>query len=119
MANLLRIAVLIAVVALGVAFTSYAAEKQETATSYEKAATWIRENNKWGPETPIVQGFLKDLEQARKKKKAIWEIGWGLTKSKNAYRLELTADDFVVTELPPEEAVKHGYREMRKELIFE
>lgn len=118
MANVLSRVVLIVVVLLGTAFTSFAEDKPVTVTSYEKAATWMKENNKWGPEAGIVKSFNQDLEQAKKKKKTTWEIGWGLTKSKNAYFLQLTADDFTVTEISPEEAAKRGIREMRKELVF-
>lgn len=118
MATLLRTVVLIVIV-LCAGSVSFAEEKADAVTSYEKAANWIKENNKWGPEAGIVKGFLQDLEQAKKKTKSTWEIGWGLTKSHKAYFLELTAVEFTVTELSPEEAVKRGFREMRKERVLE
>ncbi len=118
MVDMLRRLILVIVVLLCTASISLADDKPVTTTSYEKAAVWMKDNNKWGPEAGIVKAFNQDIEQAKKKKKTTWEIGWGLTKSRNAYFLQLTADDFTVTEISPEEAAKRGIREMRKELVF-
>lgn len=86
----------------------------KTDVSYEVALTWIKENNKWGTSSEMVKDFQNDLDKAIGKVKAVWEIGWGQTKSGKAYRIEWTKDKLNITEYSPEKALTQGLKEMRK-----
>ena len=81
--------------------------------SYEKLLAWIRENNKWGKDAPIVKEFERHLETAIGGTKASWAVGWGLTKSGKAYEIGWTKKSLSIAELAPEEAAVKGFREMK------
>jgi hypothetical protein len=78
--------------------------------NYEKALNWIEDHNKWGRNAPVVTQFTKELESAIGKNKAIWEIGWGMTKSGKSYRIEWTAHGLVITPYSKDRTEKLGYK---------
>lgn len=77
----------------------------------EKIINWIKENNKWGADAKIVDGVRKDIDSASECFFAEWDLGWGLTKSGKAYRLEWTKNELKIIELSPEDAAIKGYKE--------
>jgi hypothetical protein len=91
--------------------SSYAfSAKLSRDANYEKALNWIKDNNKWGRNAPVVTEFTKEIESAIGKNKAIWEIGWGMTKSGKSYRIEWTAYDLVITPYSRDRTEKLGYK---------
>ena len=99
--------------------TKQARVKLTKNATYEKALSWIKENNRWGAEAGMVKGFKKELDSALGKRKAVWKIGWGLTKSGNAYKLEWAKDKLVITPYPPDKAALLGFREMQQKFSAE
>jgi len=76
-----------------------------------KAILWMKENNKWGPNAPILQSFQKQFDSGIGKSKVVWEIGRGLTKDGKDYRIECINDNLNIKELTAEEADKRGVKD--------
>ncbi|QXE88587.1 hypothetical protein KP003_09380 [Geomonas nitrogeniifigens] len=89
--------------------SSEAGPKSETACS--KAIIWMKENNKWGPNAPIVQSFQKQFDSGIGKSKVVWEVGKGLTKDGKDYRIECINDNLNIKELTAEEADKRHVKD--------
>ena len=53
------------------------------------------------------------------KKKAVCVIGWGLTKSGKAYKVEWTTNDLVIIPLSQSRAEQRGYKEFATKCTFE
>jgi hypothetical protein len=87
--------------------------------NYEMLLTWIKENNKWDADAKFVNNFKNRLDSAIGKNKAIFEIGWGLTKSGNAYRIEWTKDNLAIIPYTPDRAAQLGYKEMSQRSTVE
>lgn len=80
----------------------------------KRAIEWIKNNNKFGPESKIVETFTKILESAISNDEGkIWWLGWGLTKSNKAYQFKWIKGKFHVIELTPAEAKQKGIEEMK------
>jgi len=91
----------------------------KTDLSYEKLLTWIKENNKWGKDAAMVKEFENNLESVIGGTRASWKIGWGLTKSGQAYTIGWTKKILHIAELTPKEAALKGFREMQNILTIE
>lgn len=103
--------VLVLSLAFAIFTSSYASRlKLSKDANYEKALNWIIENNKWGRNARVVAEFTKELDSAIGKNKAIWEIGWGITKSGKSYRIEWTVADFIITPYSKDRTEKLGYK---------
>lgn len=76
-----------------------------------KAVLWVKENNKWGPNAPIVQSVQKQLDSGIGKSKVVWEIGRGVTKDGKDYRIECINDNLNIKELTAEEADKRKIKD--------
>jgi len=80
--------------------------------SYQKAITWMEENNKWGASAQIVSDFQDRLNSGIGLARVECQIGWGLTKSGTAYEIQWIPDNFIVTELSSKDAEDQGFEEM-------
>lgn len=86
----------------------------KTDASYEKLVNWIQEHNKWGASSSFATGFIKEINSALGKKRAMWEIGAGLTKSGKAYRIEWLKNSLNIIEFSQEEAAEKGIEDMKE-----
>lgn len=77
----------------------------------QRIINWIRQNNKWGSEGSIVKSVQNDINSLTNTLQATWEIGWGLTKSGMAYRLNWSKNKLDIAELTPDDATKKGFKE--------
>lgn len=91
----------------------------QTDISYENLLAWIKKNNKWGKDAAVVKEFEKNLQSAIGGTSAAWKIGWGLTKSGKAYKIDWTKKMLKIAELAPEEAALKGFREMKSIFAIE
>ena len=98
---------------------SYASQaKLSKDANYEKALNWIIENNKWGRNARVVAEFTKEIDSAIGKNEAIWEIGWGMTRSGKSYRIKWTAYDLVITSYSKDRTEKLGYTPLSTNCII-
>ena len=72
--------------------------------NYSRALNWMRDINKYGWNSQVVDGFKKDLDRAIGKNRAVCVIGWGLTKAGKAYKVEWAEKDLVITPLSKDKA---------------
>lgn len=86
----------------------------KTDVSYEKLVNWIQDHNKWGTSSPFATGFIKEINSALGKKRAMWEIGAGLTKSGKAYSIEWLKNSLNIIEFSQEEAAEKGIEGMKE-----
>ena len=72
---------------------------------------WARQNNKWGADGNIVKNMQKEIDSLNDALQATWEIGWGLTKSGMAYRLEWSKNALNIAEFKSDDAAIKGFKE--------
>ena len=71
----------------------------------EKAVQWMKDNNKWNSDAPIVKGFTAEVEKSiADGTDCRWLLGEGLIKAKKPYLLSWHDGQFFATELTAAQA---------------
>lgn len=71
----------------------------------DKAIQWMKDNNRWTPDAPIVVGFVKELEEViTGGKDCQWSLGAGLTKAAKPFLLAWHSGQFFAIELTATQA---------------